>query len=303
MTGTRPQNRASMVPLKEAGNCVRIFVLWNDMKIALIQQQASEDREDNIRRGVEGFRRAAEAGADLIAYAELAFLPFLPQRPVAPGASSWAESIPGPTTQQFCVLAKEYGAVVVLNLFETDGRRTFDSSPVIDADGTLLGVTRMVHIMDGLGFHEKGYYTPGDRADCVYQTQKGRIGVAICYDRHFPEYMRHLGLLGADVVVVPQAGAVDEWPPGIFEAELQVASFQNGYYSALINRVGKEEKLHFAGESFVADPEGRVIARAPRGQDSTLFADCDLSRISESPARKYFLRDRRAEFYRKHLKD
>lgn len=303
MTGTRPRNRDSIVSLEEARNYARISVWCYDMKIALIQQHASKERKDNLLRGVEGFRRAAEAGADVIAFAELAFLPFLPQSPATPEASSWAEPVPGPTTQRFCDLAKEYGAVAVLNLFEIDGAKTFDSSPVIDADGTLLGVTRMVHIMDGLGFYEKGYYTPGDRADFVYQTQKGKVGVAICYDRHFPEYMRHLGMVGADLVVVPQAGAVDEWPEGIFEAELQVASFQNGYYSALINRVGKEDLLHFAGESFIVDPEGRVVARAPRGEDFILFADCDLRRIPESPARRYFLRDRRPEFYKTHLKD
>ncbi len=269
------------------------------MKLALIQQHATRERDDNLGRGVEAFRSAAQAGAELIAYAELGFLPFLPQSPAEPDAFRWAEPIPGPTTELFCRLAREYGVVTVLNLFERDGDRTYDASPVIDADGNLLGVTRMVHVMDGLGFHEKGYYTPGDRNEFVFQTRVGNLGVAICYDRHFPEYMRHLALLGADIVVVPQAGAVGEWTPGIFEAELQVAAFQNGYFTALVNRVGREERLHFSGESFVVDPDGRVIARAPSGEDHILLVEVSLDRTASSAARRFFLRDRRPPVYNK----
>lgn len=267
------------------------------MKIALIQQHAKKNHQDNIERGVEAFRKAAEAGAELVAFAELAFLPFLPQVKATPEAKATAEPIPGPTTEIFSSLAKEYGIVTVLNLFEKDGEHTYDASPVIDADGKILGVTRMVHIMDGLGFFEKGYYTPGDRKEFVFQTKVGRVGVAICYDRHYPEYMRALVLQGAEIVVVPQAGAVDEWPEGIFEGELQVAAFQNGFYAALVNRVGKEDVLHFSGESFVVDPYGRVIARAPQGQDTILYAECDFDRLQEAPAKKFFLRDRRPGFY------
>lgn len=268
------------------------------MKIALIQQQATKDCQGNIKRGIEAFRQAAGSGAKLIAFAELAFCPFYPQRRAESGYLEKAETIPGQTTEIFQALAEEYGVVVILNIFERDGKRTFDSSPVIDGDGKLLGVTRMVHIMEGPGFHERGYYTPGDRKDFVYQTKAGRIGVAICYDRHFPEYMRCLGLQGAEAVIVPQAGAVGEWTKGIFEAELQVAAFQNGYYAALVNRVGREEVVHFSGESFVVSPHGEIIARAPQGKDHILYADCDFKDIGRSSAKRHFLPDRRPEFYR-----
>jgi predicted amidohydrolase len=268
------------------------------MKIALVQQHATENLESNIERGVENFRRAAESGAEIIAFAELAFLPFLPQFPAALDALKRAEPIPGRTTKIFSELAKKYGIVCVLNIFELDGERTFDASPVIDADGVLLGVTRMAHIMEGPGFHERGYYAPGENKQFVYTTQRGRIGVAICYDRHFPEYMRKLALQGAELVIVPQAGAVGEWPEGVFEAELQVAAFQNGYFAALVNRVGKEEVVNFSGESYVVDPFGRVLAQAPQGEDSILFAECDLEIIPECPAKKYFLQDRRPDFYK-----
>jgi N-carbamoylputrescine amidase len=268
------------------------------MKIALIQQHATKDYEDNLKRGIEAFSQAARNGAELIAFSELAFSWFLPQIPATPESLTKGEPIPGPTTEKFSKLAKEYGVVTVLNLFEREGERTYDSSPVIDADGSLLGVTRMIHIMEGPGFHEKGFYHPGNLQNLVYKTQVGQVGVAICYDRHFPEYMRALGLKGAEIVVVPQAGALNEWSEGIFEAELQIAAFQNGYYAALANRVGKEEVIHFAGESYVVDPQGQVIARAPREKDHILYADCDLKQISRSPAKRHFLQDRRPEFYR-----
>lgn len=268
------------------------------MKIALIQQHATKDLQDNLKRGIEAFEEAAKNGAELVAFAELAFLPFLPQVRATPDALAKAEPIPGPTTEAFSSLAKKYGVVVVLNLFERCADKTYDASPVIDADGQILGVTRMVHIMDGLGFYEKGYYTPGDGEEFVYETKVGQVGVAICYDRHFPEYMRALALKGAEIVIVPQAGAVGEWPEGIFEAELQVAAFQNGYYTALVNRVGKDDILHFSGESFVVDPEGRLITQAPQGEDFILYANCDFSRIYETPAKRFFLHDRRPDFYR-----
>jgi len=267
------------------------------IRIALVQQQATEYREANRRRGEEAVRRAAADGAQLVCFAELGFDLFYPQNHATEDTLRHAEPIPGPTTERYAALARELGLVLVLNLFERDGDRTFDTSPVIDADGTLLGTTRMVHITDYAWFHEKGYYTPGDHAAPVYDTAVGRVGVAICYDRHYPEYMRALALAGAEVVVVPQAGAVGEWPAGLYEAEMRVAAFQNGYFTALCNRVGAEGELVFSGESFVCDPAGVVIARAGQGTEEILAAEIDLDQVAASHARTLFMRDRRPELY------
>jgi len=173
------------------------------MRIALIQQHATSDRGENIGRGIAAAECAAAEGVRLVAFAELAFTPFYPRNPSC-GAPplELAEEIPGPTTQAFCDLARRLGIVVVLNLYERDGDCAFDSSPVIDADGRLLGVTRMLHIAEMSGFHEQGYYAPGDRGMPVYHTAAGRLGVAICYDRHYPEVMRALSLGGAEIVVI-----------------------------------------------------------------------------------------------------
>jgi N-carbamoylputrescine amidase len=270
-------------------------------RIALVQQRAGADKRANVERGLRALESAAADGAEVICFPELAFEPFYPQRRAEPGWQQLAESVPGPTTEALAARARQLGVVVVFNLFERDGERYYDTSPVIDADGALLGLTRMVHITDYPDFHEQDYYAPGDTGAPVYRTRFGRVGVAICYDRHFPEYMRALALGGADLVLVPQAGTVGEWPQGLFEAEMCVAAFQNGYFVALCNRVGVDGALTFAGESFVCTPEGTVLARAMPGAEHFLLADVDLSAAGRSHASRLFLRHRRPELYAKWL--
>lgn len=270
------------------------------MRIALAQQHCGPDRQENLARALTAMERARDAGAQLITFPELAIERFFPQHERLTEAAALAEPIPGPTTRAIAARARDLRLVTVFNLYERldDGPRYFDSSPVFDADGELLGVTRMVHITDYACFHERAYYHPGDRGAPVYRTRAGRIGVAICYDRHYPEYMRALALNGAELVAIPQAGAEDEWPEGLYEAEVRTAAFQNGYYAALCNRVGREEKLTFAGESFVVDPEGQVIARGAKLEDDLLLAEVDLTCCAQSTARRLFWRDRRPELYR-----
>jgi N-carbamoylputrescine amidase len=268
------------------------------MKIALIQRTASEDVKSNLNKAVNSVIEAAQNGANIICFAELAFTPFYPQKQKRENAPAYTEMIPGPTTELFSKLAKELGVVIILNLYEKDGENYYDSSPVIDTDGKILGVTRMIHITDYPCFHEKGYYTPGDNGAPGYNTKFGKIGVAICYDRHFPEYMRALAIKGAEVIFIPQAGTVGEWPEGLYEAEMRVAAFQNGYFTALCNRVGEEECLTFAGESFVCDPEGNVIARAGEGTEEILYCDIDPEKVKTSHAKNLFLKDRRPELYK-----
>ncbi len=267
-------------------------------RIALVQQAAGSDRRVNIERALDAMGDAAGRGAEIVAFAELAVDRFFPQRTDDPTAGDLAETIPGPLADAVAARARDLSLVTVFNMYEAgeDGR-TYDSSPVFDADGRLLGVTRMVHITDYACFHEQAYYAPGDRGAPVYDTRAGRIGVAICYDRHYPEYMRALGVAGAEVVVIPQAGTVGEWPEGLYEAEVRTAAFQNGYFAALCNRVGEEADMTFAGESFVVDPEGRVLTVGAGGKDDMVLADLDLSACADSTARRLFWRDRRPELY------
>jgi len=267
------------------------------MKIALIQQTCSTNKQENVNRGLNAAREAIENGADIVCFAELAFEPFYPQHEEPENPSALAEPIPGPITDAFSELAAKHDVAVVLNLYERDGDALYDSSPVINTDGSILGITRMVHITDYACFHEQKYYTPGNHGAPVYKTPFGNIGVAICYDRHYPEYMRALALNGADIVFIPQAGAVGEWPEGLYEAEIRTAAFQNGYFTALCNRVGEEPKLTFAGESFVCNPEGHVIAQAASEKEEILYCEIDVEENQKSHAKRLFLRDRRPELY------
>lgn len=270
------------------------------MNVALVQQSVSPDHTEAVQRGRRAIAEAAEEGADLVVFPELSFTPFYPRIPIRERTASvldLAEPIPGPTTEAIAEAATDHGVVVVFNLMERDGPNTYDTSPVIDADGTLCGRTRMMHITEYEHFHEQGYYVPGDTGAPVYDTAVGRIGVAICYDRHYPEYMRAMALQGAEIVVVPQAGIHDEWPEGMYEAELRVAALQNGFFTALANRVGSEGEMQFSGKSFVTDPFGEVVTQAPAGEETVLHASLDLTACADSSARRLFLKHRRPDQY------
>lgn len=269
------------------------------MRIALAQLSASLDRAANLEKILGTMLAAREQGAELIAFPEVILDRFFPQVPGDRAALDLAEPIPGPTSERIAAQARDLGLVTVFNMYELDAQgRRFDSSPVFDADGTLLGITQMVHITDYELFHEQDYYHPGDRGMPVYETRVGRVGVAICYDRHYPEVMRALGVAGAELVVIPQAGTLGEWPEGLYEAEVRTAAFQNGYFTALANRVGVEGRLHFSGESFVADPEGQILARGKTDEEDLLLVDVDLAKCATSTARKLFWKHRRPELYR-----
>lgn len=270
------------------------------MDIALAQQFLPDDSLSAFQQGLNTIKDAANAGADLVVFPELSFTPFYPQRPAEEREEEvldLAEPVPGPTTESVSEIAEQFGVVVVFNLLERDGDQTYNTSPVVDADGTVLGCSRMMHVPDYEHFHEQGYYTPGDTGAPVYETAAGRVGVAICYDRHYPEYLRALALQNAEVVAVPQAGTVGEWPKGIYESEIQIASFQHGFFTAMANRVGQEENLLFEGSSLVTDPQGRVVAQAPSGKAIILMASINLDKCEASPAHDRFLSDRRPDQY------
>ena len=267
------------------------------MKIALIQQKAGPDKYSNLGKGLAAIESAASEGVQVAIFAELAFEPFYPQYPAGSDKNLLAEALDGIITTKLCEAAARNKMIIIPNFFEKEGSKTFDTSPVIDADGKILGKTQMNHIPDYEYFHERTYYAPGQQGARVFNTAYGKIGVAICYDRHFPEYMRALGIAGAELVVTPQAGAVGEWTDGLYEAEMQIAAFQNGYFAALCNRVGEEAKLNFSGASFVCGPDGRLLAQAGTGTEEILYCDIDLSEVKNSHAKKLFLQDRRPDLY------
>ena len=266
-------------------------------RIALAQVSASEDIETNIQKAEAFMRKAAENKAHIICFPEMGFMRFFPQYKSRKKYFKYAETIPGQTTVHFQNLAKEYGLITVINIFEKEGAgHYFNSSPVIDSDGSLLGKAHMVHIAEEPFFHEKFYYQPGRTSFPVFSTKHGTIGVAVCYDRHFPEHIRALTIQGAQIIFTPQAGIKGN-PTDLYEIEMQASSFGNQIFIGLVNRVGVEDKVEFIGGSFVTDPAGLMQAHAGTDKEELLIAECDLSVIEKMRQERPFLRDRRPELY------
>lgn len=269
------------------------------MRVACAQFRHEGERQQSLEKARDWMARAADAGADVIVFPELAFDFFFPQVRADASYFDWAEPIPGPTTEVFQAEAARHGLVTIINVFERAAPGCYyDASPVIDADGTLLGASRMLHIAEEPGYNEKYYYWPGDTGWPVYGTRAGRLGVAICYDRHYPEHFRALALGGAELVVVPTATSMSERAfREVWEIEIQAAAVANQIFVAVANRAGADGELRFFGLSFVADPRGRVLARAPEDEEHLLITEIDLDEVETTRRHVPFLRDMRRDLY------
>jgi beta-ureidopropionase len=269
------------------------------LRVALAQIVAGHEREENIGHALRMMDDAARAQADLIVFPEMSVDPFFPQYRAQKRFFDWGGPVPGPLTDRFQDRAGTLGLATVINVFERAAPgRYYDCSPVFDRDGTYLGKQRMTHILEGPGYNERYYYWQGDSGYPVFDLGPARIGVAICYDRHYPEVMRALALGGADLIVVPTATASLEAEfRAVWEIEMQAAAVANGVFVAVVNRAGIDDTLRFFGGSFAVDPYGRVIARAPEDEISLLLVDLDLELIEQARRDLPFLRDRRPETY------
>jgi N-carbamoylputrescine amidase len=267
-------------------------------------------------------RLAAAGGAQIISLQELFNAPYF-CKTQRTDRFDLAESIPGPTTNAMCKLAAELSVVLVVPLFERQAAGVYrNTAAIIDADGSLMGVYRKMHIPDDPLYCEKYYFAPGDTADAgygarvaeasgfrVWNTRYGRIGVLICWDQWYPEAARITSLLGADVLFYPTAigwhpSEKESWGAAQLDAwrtAQRAHAIANGVYVAAANRVGFEAEagtdgIEFFGASFVADPFGRIIAEAQQ-EPALIFADCD-PRVGEEVRRNWpFLRDRRIDAY------
>lgn len=211
-----------------------------------------------------------------------------------------AESIPGPTTELFQAIAKKHGMAIVLPLYEQEMRGVFyNTAAVIDADGTYLGKYRKTHIPHVKGFWEKFYFRPGNMGYPIFDTAVGRIGVYICYDRHFPEGWRALGLAGAKIVFNPSATSRG-LSMYLWNLEQPAAAVANEYYIGAINRVGKEPlgDNDFYGSSYFVNPRGQVVGEAASDTDEQVIVrDLDMDLIEEVRQQWAFYRDRRPDAY------
>ena len=269
----------------------------NKVTIGLLQVSAGKKKEENIDKGLELLFEASKKGAEIVCFPEMGFQRFFPQFRADPEFFKTAELIPGQTTEKFAKIAKELNLVIILNIFEKDGNgRFYNSSPVINKNGEILGISRMVHIAEEPLFNEKYYYHPGIGGFPVFETDTCTFGIAICYDRHFPEQMRILALKGAQMVFIPQAGIKGN-PIKAYEIEMQASSFSNQIFTSLINRIGKEDDMEFVGGSFITSPSGEIILRGSDSGEELLIKELDLSEIEKYRVERPFLRDRRPVLY------
>ncbi len=263
-------------------------------------------KEKAIEKHVRMVREAAAKGAQIICLQEIFYGPYFCSEQNTKWYES-AEEVPnGPTTQLFQALARELGTVIVLPVYERVGIGTYyNTAAVIDADGTYLGKYRKQHIPhvaagpSGCGFWEKYYFKPGNLGYPVFDTAYAKVGVYICYDRHFPEGARLLGLNGAEIVFNPSAtvAGLSEY---LWKLEQPAHAVANGYFVAAINRVGVEAPWNmgeFYGQSYLVNPRGQIVAIGSRDQDEVVIAEMDKNLIREVRDVWQFYRDRRPETY------
>lgn len=273
--------------------------------VGLLQLQASPDPQVNLDRTITSIRHAAAQGAQIICLQELFRSRYFCQSEDT-AHFRLAEPIPGPTTAALGPLAAELQVVLIVPLFEQRTQGLYHNSAVVfDADGTLLGTYRKMHIPDDPSYYEKFYFTPGDLGYQTYRTRYATIGLLICWDQWFPEAARLTALLGAQLLFYPSAiGWHDGEPPEVARAQHDAwetvqrsHAIANGVYVAAVNRVGREGSVTFWGASFVAAPSGELVARASHSEEATLLARCDLTAIDIMRQNWPFLRDRRIDTY------
>jgi N-carbamoylputrescine amidase len=269
------------------------------VKAALLQTDWAGDQEAMTDKHEEAAREASAQGAEVICFQELFYGPYFCQVQDA-AYYDYAESIPGPTTERFQSLAAELGMVMVLPMYEQEQPGVlYNTAAVVDADGTYLGKYRKHHIPQVKGFWEKFYFRPGNGGFPVFDTAVGKVGVYICYDRHFPEGWRALGLNGAQVVFNPSA-THRGLSAYLWKLEQPAAAVANEYFIGAINRVGIEDlgDNDFYGTSYFVDPEGKFVGDTGDGHNAELIVrDLDLNLLAEVRNRWAFYRDRRPESY------
>ncbi len=287
------------------------------VRVGLTQMACGDDPRKNLQRQLQLTERAMKDGAQIVCTQELFRSQYFCQLEDH-RFFALAETIPGPSTDAFATLAKKHGAVVVASLFERRAAGLYhNTAVVIDADGSLLGVYRKMHIPDDPLYYEKFYFTPGDTGFRAWKTKHATIGVLVCWDQWFPEGARLTAMQGAELLFYPTAigwhqaekkqfGRAQHESWELIQRSHAVA---NGCFVCAPNRVGREiirgadgkpvdeNGIEFWGQSFVASPDGQVASRAAVDREQVLVVDCDLKRVEFSRTHWPFLRDRRIDAY------
>ena len=264
------------------------------MKIALCQMENKGSVQENLESSLRVIREAALQKADLILFPEVQLTEFFPQYS-GQDVSGYRIGRDSEIVKMFCDAAREHQIMVVPNLYLEEHGKAYDASLLIRKDGTIAGVQKMVHVAQADKFFEQDYYTPSDDGFQVFDTSFGKIGIVVCFDRHYPESIRTEALMGADLILIPTVNTKSE-PSEMFEWELRVQAFQNSVMVAMCNRVGREGEMDFSGESIVVDANGNVAAKAG-DQEQILYADIDLSESGKIRSSRPYTDLRRKERY------
>ena len=264
------------------------------MKLALAQMKITEDIEHNLFKTLGLIREAGAHGADLILFPEIQLTPFFPQYQGV-DVSNYVlreEDEAVHAVREACRSSRIFAAP---NFYLRYDGKQYDTSLLIDRDGQIVGRQKMVHVAQCPCFYEQDYYTPSDEGFQVFDTELGKLGIVVCFDRHYPESVRTEALRGADLILIPTANTVDE-PSELFQWEIRVQAFHSSVFVAMCNRVGPEGAMLFSGESIVSGPGGELLALA--GADEELLL-CDLdpedARVMRS--RKPYTQLRRPDLY------
>jgi len=275
------------------------------VSIGLIQTTCGSDREKNLAGALEKAEIAAGQGAQILCFQEL-FTSLYFCDVEGYDRFSWAESVPGPTTERLQALARKQDVVIVASIFEKRAEGLYHNTvAVIDAGGEYLGKYRKMHIPDDPGYYEKFYFTPGDLGYRVFQTRHARIGTLICWDQWYPEAARITALLGAEIIFYPTAigwATVqdEETNREQFDAWQTIQrghAIANGVHVVAVNRTGREGEMQYWGGSFVSNPLGTVLWQAPQTEEAVHVQEIDLSLTGFYRTHWPFLRDRRIDSY------
>ncbi len=275
------------------------------VRLAVLQLKGNAPREVNLERSIAKIHEAIQAGAQVICLQELFTGPY-PCQSEDHAHFDWAEPIPGPTTDELAAIAKRHAVVIVAPLFERRSQAVYHNSvAVLDADGSLAGMYRKMHIPDDPLFYEKFYFTPGDRGFCVIPTRYAKLGVGICWDQWYPEAARLFALAGAEILLYPTAiGWIHKekqthgkWQHQAWQTMMRSHAVANGLWLGAPNRVGIEEELEFWGASFIASPNGTLVAEANHTDEAVVIADCDFEQSKYMRTHWPFFRDRRIDAF------
>jgi N-carbamoylputrescine amidase len=270
------------------------------VKAALLQASWTGDKDSMVQKASRYIADAAKQGAQVMCLQELFYGPYFCQVQDTKHYA-YTEPIPdGPTTKLMQDLARKHHIVLIVPMYEEERTGVYyNTAAVIDADGKYLGKYRKTHIPHVNGFWEKFYFRPGNLGYPVFETAVGKVGVYICYDRHFPEGARALGLNGAELVFIPSATSRG-LSMHLWKIEQTSHAIANGYWVGTINRVGKEEEFgpnDYYGTSYFADPRGKIVAEASDRDEQLLCAELDMDLVREVRNTWQFYRDRRPDMY------